>query len=163
MDDLQRLEDWATAMLADLTPARRRRALLTLARALRKSQADRIARQEQPDGAAFTPRRPRPERPPLRGRAGKLKRQAKAGPMFKRIALAKNLAASSSDSDATVAFANSRTDRIAQVHQLGLRDRVGKGPRSPEVAYTRRVLIGFSAEDEALVTAVLTDLLAAPA
>ena len=161
-DDLSRLEDWASTLLSRLSPARRRRALLTLARALRKSQAERIGRQEQPDGSAFTPRRPRGDRPPLRTKSGRIARQAKDGPMFKRIALARNMAAGSTSDEASVAFVGPGTNRIAKVHQLGLRDRVGKDPRSPEVTYPRRILLGFSDADEALVTNILTDLLAGP-
>lgn len=158
-DDLSRLEAWAAALLGRLSAPERRRALRALATALRRSQAERIARQQAPDGSPFPERKARPEAAtPARARKGRIRKRAKAGPMFRKLRVARWLAAESSPDEAAVTFRGSAI-RIARVHQFGLRDRVAKNPAAPETTYARRPLLGFSAGDEQLVARVLAEQL----
>lgn len=60
--DLAELEQLAGAMLLELSPSARRALLRDVSRAVRKSQQRRIARQRNPDGSAFEPRKPASER-----------------------------------------------------------------------------------------------------
>lgn len=60
-DDFAPIEQLAGNLLQSLSGAERRSLLRKLARALRASQSERIGRQQNPDGSAFAPRRPRRE------------------------------------------------------------------------------------------------------
>lgn len=63
-DDLLALEELAGGLVRALDPAARKKLLRTMARDLRKSQSARIARQQQPDGTPFVPRKKRAEPKP---------------------------------------------------------------------------------------------------
>lgn len=61
-DDLRSIENLeaiASGLLRDLSPAGQRSVMRRVARDLRKSQADRIKTQKNPDGSAFASRRPK--------------------------------------------------------------------------------------------------------
>lgn len=135
-DDLTALEDWAGALLAKLQPAERRKLNQTVARELRRSQQQRIAAQQNPDGSAYTPRKPRQN---LRGKQGRIKRQ-----MFIKLRQAKHLKLRSTPDSITLGFMQ-RTARLARVHQYGLRDRPGRN--APDVQYPERQLLGFTDAD----------------
>ncbi|MEG3182129.1 phage virion morphogenesis protein [Sphingomonas sp. LT1P40] len=60
-DGLERIETLAGAMLKSLAPGSRRQLLRQMARGIAKTQRDRIARQQQPDGTKFAPRKPKAE------------------------------------------------------------------------------------------------------
>ena len=64
MTDLAALEDLAGSLLRRLQPSERRTLLRAMARDLRKSQGDRIGRQQEPSGATFAARRQKPEPQP---------------------------------------------------------------------------------------------------
>jgi phage virion morphogenesis protein len=140
-DDLTALEEWAAPLLAQLGPAGRRRAAKAIATALRKSQQQRIAQQQNPDGSAFAPRKPQPGK--LRAKRGRIKR----GAMFAKLRRPKYLKARGDGDTATVAFVGSAA-AIARVHQEGGMDKVNKRIL---VRYPRRVLLGFTAADRELV------------
>lgn len=144
-DDLTALEDWAAPLLAQLTPAARRRAAKAIATALRKSQQQRIAQQQNPDGSPFEPRKAQPGK--LRRKRGRLKRAA----MFAKLRRPKYLKARGDGDTATVEFAG-HAAAIARVHQTGGMDKVNKRIL---VRYPRRVLLGFSAADRELARDVL--------
>lgn len=144
-DDLTALEDWAAPLLAQLTPAARRRAAKAVATALRKSQQQRIAQQQNPDGSPFERRKPQPGK--LRRKRGRLKRAA----MFAKLRRQKYLKARADGDTATVGYTG-RAAAIARVHQDGLIDKVNQHLL---VRYPRRVLLGFSASDRELVRDVL--------
>ena len=57
MDDLQRVDDWLAALLANLEPAARSRMMRQLAQELRRSQQQNIRLQRNPDGSGYEPRR----------------------------------------------------------------------------------------------------------
>lgn len=129
-DNLNALEDWAGALLAKLQPTERRKLNQTLARELRRSQQQRIAAQQNPDGSAYAPRKPRKN---LR-RQGRIK-------MFAKLRQAKHLKLQS-DADSIALGITGRAGRIAHTHQHGLTDRPERN--GPEIRYARRELLGFT-------------------
>ncbi|QEY63359.1 phage virion morphogenesis protein [Metapseudomonas lalkuanensis] len=133
--NLQALEDWAGALLVKLGPSERRRLTQTIARDLRRSQQQRIASQRNPDGSAYTPRKPRK----LRSKAGRIRRK-----MFTKLRTARHLKLQSTAERIAIGFLG-RTARLARIHQYGLRDRPGR--RAAEVQYSQRELLGFSEGD----------------
>ncbi len=132
--DLQHIVEWADGLLANLEPAARRRLARLIATDLRRSQQQRIRAQLNADGSPYAPRKKR-----LRGRKGAIRRA-----MFAKLRTARYMKIEADDSHAAVIFA-SEVERIVRVHQLGLRDRVGK--RGPEYQYPVRELLGFTDED----------------
>lgn len=146
-DPLQQLEDWAAPLLAQLQPAQQRALVRQVARELRASQAQRIGRQQNPDGTAFEARKPQAKNRP--------QATTKARAMFGKLRQAKHLRVLADPSGAAVGFTG-RAARIALVHQQGLRDRVRPG--GTEVQYPVRQLLGFTPAD---IDRVRTTLLAA--
>lgn len=59
MSDFAEIQTLAGALLRQLAPGERRSLLRKMARAIQKSQSDRIGRQKDPEGAAFAARRER--------------------------------------------------------------------------------------------------------
>lgn len=156
MSDFLELEEWAHAMIAAIGPAGRRRLQMQLARDLRRSQAERIAAQENPDGSRFEPRKP--EAPRFRARRNKIRARAAArkdgDPMFRKIRTAAFLR-SGVDEEGVWAGFTGRVARIAGVHQEGEVDQVS--PDGPRVRYPRRILLGFTdAERRHILDRVLT-------
>jgi len=142
-DNLHALEAWAGALLAQLQPSQRRVVTRRIAQDLRRSQAQRIASQQAPDGAPYAARK---QRKNLRGKKGKIKRQKAA--MFQKIRTQKNLKIEQDENQLSVGFFG-RVARIARVHQEGLTDKVAK--KGPAYRYPARPLLGFSATDQALI------------
>ncbi|SFB12223.1 phage virion morphogenesis (putative tail completion) protein [Collimonas sp. OK607] len=142
-DDLSTLEAWAGALLAQLQPGQRRVITRRIAQDLRRSQVQRIASQQAPDGAPFAARK---QRKSLRGKKGRIKRQKAS--MFERIRTQKNLKIEQDENQLSVGFFG-RVARIARVHQEGLTDKVAK--KGPEYRYPARPLLGFSATDQTLI------------
>ena len=141
--DLQPLDTWASGLLANLSPAARRALARDIATKLCTNQQQRIAAQLNPDGTPYAPRKPQ-----LRQKAGRIRRQ-----MFSKLRTARFLKTEASADAALVGFA-SQVERIARVHQLGLRDRVRPG--GPEYRYATRELLGIgTAEEHALAEIVL--------
>jgi phage virion morphogenesis protein len=130
--DLAEFEQLAGALLRTVAPAERRRLLRAMARDLQTSQRQRIARQQDPDGKPFAPRK---------ATTGKLRRKGtiRRAAMFRKLRLSRNLAAGATDTEAWVGFSG-RAARIARVHQEGLEDRPTKNGKP--VRYARRVLLG---------------------
>lgn len=151
MNELAPLDAWCGALLTRLAPAERRALARRIAADLRASQARRIAAQLDPDGTPYAPRKPR-----LRRKAGAIK--AKAGrQMFSRLRTARWMKAEATPETAVVTFA-AAVQRMAQVHQFGLRDKVDRRG-GPEVDYPARQLLGLTPpEIEAVGDAVLNHL-----
>ena len=145
LDDLSALEDWAHGLLAHIAPAEQRKAAKAVGMALRRSQAQRIGRQLDPDGSPYAPRQRK-----LRGKSGRIKRAA----MFAKLKKAGRLKTGVQGNTATVGFSGSDA-RIARVHQEGRADKVSK--TGPTVRYPKRVLLGFSEADRALIRDTLID------
>ncbi|MDX6921169.1 phage virion morphogenesis protein [Enterobacter roggenkampii] len=131
MDDLQRVDDWLAALLANLEPAARNRLMRQLAQELRRSQQQNIRLQRNPDGTAFEPRRVT-----ARSKKGRIKRQ-----MFAKLRTTKYLKTAATADSASVQF-EGKVQRIARVHHYGLRDRVRRN--GPEARYPARRLLGVN-------------------
>ncbi|MGU9868876.1 phage virion morphogenesis protein [Kluyvera ascorbata] len=135
MDDLQRVDDWLAALLANLEPAARNRMMRQLAQELRRSQQQNIRLQRNPDGTTFEPRRVT-----ARSKKGRIKRQ-----MFAKLRTTKYLKTAATADSASVQF-DGKVQRIARVHHYGLRDRVRRN--GPEARYPARRLLGVNDELE---------------
>lgn len=137
MDNLQKVDAWLAALLANLEPAARKRMMRELAQQLRRTQQNNIRLQRNPDGTGYEPRRVTP-----RTKKGRIKRQ-----MFAKLRTTKYLKTAASADSASVEFAG-QVQRIARVHHYGLRDRVSR--RGPEVRYAERRLLGVTADVDTL-------------
>lgn len=137
MDDLQRVDDWLAALLANLEPAARNRIMRQLAQELRRSQQQNIRLQRNPDGTAFEPRRVT-----ARSKKGRIKRQ-----MFAKLRTTKYMKTAATADSACVYF-DGKVQRIARVHHYGLRDRVRRN--GPEARYPARRLLGVNDEVETI-------------
>ncbi|MGG8018907.1 phage virion morphogenesis protein [Klebsiella aerogenes] len=137
MDDLQRVDDWLAALLANLEPAARNRMMRQLAQELRRSQQQNIRLQRNPDGTTFEPRRVT-----ARSKKGRIKRQ-----MFAKLRTTKYLKTAVTTDSASVQF-DGKVQRIARVHHYGLRDRVRRN--GPEARYPARRLLGVNDEVETI-------------
>jgi phage virion morphogenesis protein len=142
-DDLHALEAWAGALLAQLQPAQRRVITRKIAQELRRSQAQRIASQQAPDGQIYAARKQRKD---LRGKKDRIKRQKTA--MFNKVRTTKYLKTTQDENQLSVGFFG-RVARIGRVHQEGLTDKVSK--KGPAYRYPARPLLGFTATDQALI------------
>ena len=147
MDDLQRVDDWLAALLANLEPAARNRMMRQLAQELRRSQQQNIRLQRNPDGTAFEPRRVT-----ARSKKGRIKRQ-----MFAKLRTTKYLKTAATADSASVQF-DGKVQRIARVHHYGLRDRVRRN--GPEARYPARRLLGVNDEVETITRDTLLRWLA---
>ncbi|MCE1607628.1 phage virion morphogenesis protein [Enterobacter ludwigii] len=137
MDDLQRVDDWLAALLANLEPAARNRMMRQLAQELRRSQQQNIRLQRNPDGTAFEARRVT-----ARSKKGRIKRQ-----MFAKLRTTKYLKTAATADFASVQF-DGKVQRIARIHHYGLRDRVRRN--GPEARYPARRLLGVNDEVETI-------------
>ncbi|RNK58194.1 phage virion morphogenesis protein, partial [Xanthomonas vasicola pv. vasculorum] len=68
MDELTALETWAAPSLARLQEGQRRKLARKIGTALRRSQSQRIGRQQTPEGTPYTPRKEQ-----LRDKSGRVK------------------------------------------------------------------------------------------
>lgn len=136
MDELQRVDEWLTALLANLEPAARQRMMRELAQELRRNQQDNIRLQRNPDGSGYEPRKVT-----ARTKKGRIKRQ-----MFLKLRTAKYLKTAANADSASVQF-EGKVQRIARVHHYGLRDRVNR--KGPAVKYNERQLLGIN--DDTLI------------
>ena len=146
-DNLNHIATWAEALIAKFTPQQRRAVLNEVAQTLRRSQAQRIASQKEPDNTPYTPRK---ERKKVRGKTGRIKKQKAA--MFNKIRTAKHLKTQQDAQKVSVGFMG-QVARIARTHQEGRRDNVVKG--GVVVRYPKRELLGFSAGDVTVVREAL--------
>ena len=143
MSELTPFEKRLEALIASLSPAGRRRMTMDIARAMRQRQQQRIKSQTAPDGSAYTPRK----RQPIKGKKGRVKRE-----MFAKLRTSRYMKASGDDSSAAVEFTG-KVQRIACVHQSGLKDKPGRD--SPAVQYPERQLLGLSKDDIELIENVI--------
>ncbi|KIP19498.1 virion morphogenesis protein [Burkholderia ubonensis] len=145
-DRLSRAEDWAAGLLGQLTSAQRARLAKTLATELRRRQSRRIAEARNPDGSRYAPRKPQARR-----KKGRIRRA-----MFAKLRTARFLKTASS-ADASVLHFTRQVERIARVHQEGLRDRVERN--GPVVQYPARELLGLADPDIDRIADVVLDFL----
>ncbi|ELY7545511.1 phage virion morphogenesis protein [Cronobacter turicensis] len=147
MSDFSPFEKRLSALIAALSPAGRRRMAQDIAKTLRTRQQKRIKAQKAPDGSAYTPRREQP----ARAKKGRVKRE-----MFAKLRTNRFMKASGS-SDAAVVDFTGKVQRIARVHQYGLRDRPSR--KGKEVQYEARPLLGINAGDIRLIESEIIRLL----
>lgn len=126
------------ALINNLSPQARRQLARNIGQALRKNQQARIARQENPDGTAFEPRKPRKE---FGKKKGRIKRKA----MFAKLRTARYFKIQSNANEVSVGF-NGSSAMIAKVHQYGLMSSPSK-TKDFKVLYAQRELLGFSQSD----------------
>ena len=107
-----------SALINNLSPQARRQLARNIGVALRKSQQERIARQRNPDGSAFEPRKPQKQ---FGKKQGRIKRKA----MFIKLKTARFLKVRSNGNEVTVGFTGSGA-AIANIHQYGLTGTVNK-------------------------------------
>lgn len=83
----------------------------------------------------------------MRSKKGRIKRE-----MFARLRTNRFMKAKGSDSAAVVEFTG-KVQRMARVHQYGLKDRPNRNSR--EVQYEARPLLGFTRDDEQMIEDVI--------
>ena len=139
-----------TALINNLSPQARRQLARNIGQALRKSQQARIARQQNPDGTAFEPRKPQKQ---FGKKKGRIKRKA----MFAKLRTARYLKVRSNGNEVSVGF-NGSSATIANVHQYGLQGTVYKN-KGIKVQYAQRELLGFSKSDVELIENLIIEQL----
>lgn len=139
MSEFAPFEKRLEALIAALSPAGRRRMTVDIAKTLRQKQQQRIKAQVAPDGTPFTPRK----RQPIKGKKNRVKRE-----MFAKLRTNRYMKASGDDSSAAVEFTG-KVQRIARVHQSGLKDKPGRD--SPGVQYPERQLLGLDEDSIQLI------------
>lgn len=138
MATVEEVQAKLTALINNLSPQSRRQLARNIGQALRKNQQARIARQENPDGTAFEPRKPRKE---FGKKKGRIKRKA----MFAKLRTARYFKIQSNANEVSVGF-NGSSAMIAKVHQYGLMSSPSK-TKDFKVRYAQRELLGFSQSD----------------
>jgi len=139
MSDFKPFDDKLAGLIGALSPAGRRKLAAEIAKELRKSQQQRIKLQKAPDGTPYQARK----RQPLRAKKGRIKRA-----MFQKLRTSRYMKASGRENIAVVEFTG-KVQRIARIHQLGLKDR--PNPHSQDMQYPERQLLGFSLNDKKLI------------
>ncbi|MCU6368216.1 phage virion morphogenesis protein [Enterobacter quasiroggenkampii] len=143
MSDFKSFDDRLNGLIAALSPASRRKLAGEIAKELRKSQQQRIKQQKAPDGSPYQARK----RQPLRAKNGRVKRA-----MFQRLRTSRYMKASGSKNRGLVEF-TSKVQRIARVHQYGLKDRPNASIK--HVRYPARQLLGFNEQDKYMVESLI--------
>lgn len=138
MATVEEVQAKLNALINNLSPQARRQLARNIGQALRKNQQTRIARQENPDGTAFEPRKPRKE---FGKKKGRIKRKA----MFTKLRTARYFKIQSNANEVSVGF-NGSSAMIAKVHQYGLMSSPSK-TKDFKVRYAQRELLGFSQSD----------------
>ena len=147
MSEFKPFDDRLNGLIAALSPAARSKLAGEIAKELRKSQQQRIKQQKAPDGSPYQARK----RQPLRAKTGRIKRA-----MFQKLRTSRYMKATGRENSAVVEFTG-KVQRIARVHQYGLKDR--PSPSAQEIQYPERQLLGFSQVDEDNIKAVIVNFL----
>nr|DAN73306.1 MAG TPA: virion morphogenesis protein [Caudoviricetes sp.] len=138
MATVEQVQAKLTALINNLSPQARRQLARNIGQALRKSQQARIARQQNPDGTAFEPRKAQKQ---FGKKKGRIKRKA----MFAKLRTARYLKVRSNANEVAVGFTES-SSIIANIHQYGLIGTVNK-KHGLKVQYAQRELLGFGKQD----------------
>ncbi|HDV8340494.1 TPA: phage virion morphogenesis protein [Enterobacter hormaechei] len=139
MSDFKPFDNQLAGLLAALSPAGRRKLAGEIAKQLRTAQQQRIKQQKAPDGSPYQARKSQP----LKAKKGRIKRA-----MFQKLRTNRYMKASGRENGAVVEFTG-KVQRIARVHQYGLKDR--PNAHAQDVQYAERQLLGFSQADKQLV------------
>ena len=143
MSDFKPFDNQLAGLLAALSPSGRRKLAGEIAKQLRTAQQQRIKQQKAPDGSPYQARK----RQPLRAKKGRIKRA-----MFQKLRTNRYMKASGRENSAVVEFTGN-VQRIARVHQYGLKDR--PNVHAQDVQYAERQLLGFSQADKEFVESVI--------
>ncbi len=135
VSELSPLIDRLSGIIQSAEPAARKALIKQIAANVRRTQAERINENKNPDGSQYEARKPSR----LAEKKGGIRRK-----MFRKMARVKWLKARATASEASIEFIGSAS-RIARVSQYGLRDRVNK--RGLEVKYPQRELLGLTGEE----------------
>ncbi|AUM04010.1 phage virion morphogenesis protein [Enterobacter sp. Crenshaw] len=145
MSEFKPFDDRLNGLIAALSPASRRKLAGEIAKELRKSQQQRIKLQKAPDGSPYQARK----RQPLRAKNGRIKRA-----MFQKLRTSRYMKATGRENSAVVEFTG-KVQRIARVHQYGLKDR--PNAHTKDVQYAERRLIGLSQNDRQLMERLIVE------
>lgn len=149
MATIEQVQARLNALINNLSPQARQQLARRIGQQLRKSQQARIARQQNPDGSKYEPRKQQK----LRKKKGRVKRRA----MFAKLKTAKHLKVRSNGNEVSVGF-NGSSATIANVHQYGLQSTVNKN-KGVKVKYAQRELLGFSESDVELIENLIIEQL----
>ncbi|HCM9596739.1 MULTISPECIES: phage virion morphogenesis protein [Enterobacter] len=147
MSEFKPFYNQLAGLLAALSPAGRRKLAGEIAKQLRTAQQQRIKQQKAPDGSPYQARK----RQPLRAKNGRIKRT-----MFQKLRTSRYMKASGRENSAVVEFTG-KVQRIARIHQYGLKDR--PNAHAQDVQYAERQLLGFSREDSMLIESLIVSTL----
>lgn len=150
MATVEQIEAKLTALLANINPQQRRNLAKNIGMRLRKSQSERIAKQQNPDGSAYEPRKVQRQAKRAKGR---VKRKA----MFAKLRTARFLKVRSNSDEIVVGF-EGNSAHIANIHQQGLTAKV-KG--NIKTKYAQRELLGFTDKDLEMIEELVVEQLAA--
>lgn len=148
MSELQPLQARLDALIAQLSPQKRVRLARDIGRQLATSQRQRIARQQNPDGSAFAPRKPQ------KSRKGSIKKRA----MFAKLRTARFMRIRTNADGVEIGYTGQNA-HIAAVHQYGLESKVNRRANW-KVKYDRRELLGFNDDDLEIVEGLVLQYLA---
>lgn len=135
MNDFKPFDDKLAGLIAALSPTARRRMAADIAKTLRSRQQRRIKTQKAPDGTPYAARK----RQLVKAKEGRVKRE-----MFAKLRTSRFMKATAGNDAAVVEFTG-KVQRMANVHQYGLKDKPGRN--SKLVQYDSRPLIGFESDD----------------
>ena len=147
MSDFKPFDDRLNGLIAALSPASRRKLAGKIAKELRKSQQQRFKQQKAPDGSPYQARK----RQPLRAKIGRIKRA-----MFQKLRTSRYMKATGRENSAVVEFTG-KVQRIARIHQYGLKDR--PNPHTSDVQYAERQLLGISEDERQRIERIIIDAL----
>lgn len=147
MSDCKPFDDKLVGLIGALSPAGRRKLAAEIAKQLRTAQQQRIKQQKAPDGSPYQARK----RQPLRAKNGRIKRA-----MFQKLRTSRYMKASGRENSAVVEFTG-KVQRIARIHQYGLKDRPNAHAR--DVQYAERQLLGFNPRDKQIIEMVIVKYL----
>lgn len=145
MSEFKPFDDKLAGLIGALSPAGRRKLAGDIAKQLRRSQQQRIKQQTAPDGTPYQVRK----RQPLRAKKGRIKRA-----MFQKLRTSRYMKASGRNDNALVEFTG-KVQRIARIHQLGLKDR--PNPYTHDVQYAVRQLLGFDKNDKTRIEQIILE------
>lgn len=146
--DTLALEAWVTTALGLLAPAARKKLFREIGLELRRRTRARMARQTDPDGAAWPARRRQGQQ-----RSGKVAKMAK---MMQGLREIRRLQLTATPDGVALGW-HGRHGQIASVHQTGELDYVDRSQSTLQVRYPIRRLIGLPAGDMEFVRARLLD------
>ena len=150
MATIEQVQTRLNALIDNLSPQARQQLARRIGQQLRKSQQARIARQQNPDGSKYEPRKQQK----LRGKQGRIKRKA----MFAKLKTARFLKIRTNANEVNLGFTGSAAD-IATIHQYGLQAKPNKKVNY-KVQYPKRELLGFNNEDISLIEMMILEQLA---